>query len=353
MRTLRVVEPAEVWLEHVANRHVIYLDSNVWIKMTDQRSDEAKECVAECQRAVASGEAIFPLSFPSISELLHQPDQSPQVKQGELMDQLSCGVTYRSSDRIQQHEAVTAFEFFAGHEFQPVPRSVLFSYVADYLGDGKLEFPDEWRDDDAERMRDYAKSSPAFRSVVWLLQHLDLNDIRARHDVATKRYVAELTSSIAKSAEHFRQTRNFSTERLRQEERVALFKSIVLPAFRGALLDRYSIEQIPERLATIGSDFNRRHGKGGPRVLAKLLDLMPMTELHAQCMASRTHNPTRAVRAQDFWDTEHARFSAYSDVFVTLDRGLIDTLANRCSVPRNRGRQVIGTLSGLTTFLKS
>lgn len=161
MRTLKVVDPVEVWQEHVENRQVIYLDSNVWIEMTDQRNDDAKECVAGCRRAVASGEAIFPVSFPSISELLHQPEAAPQVKQAHLMHELSCGVTFRSSERIQRQEAGAAFEFFAGNEFQPIPRSVAFSYVADYLGDGELEFPHEWREDDAERMRDYAKCRSA------------------------------------------------------------------------------------------------------------------------------------------------------------------------------------------------
>ncbi|WPD23390.1 MAG: hypothetical protein SD837_02255 [Candidatus Electrothrix scaldis] len=64
-------------------------------------------------------------------------------------------------------------------------------------------------------------------------------------------------------------------------------------------------------------------------------------------------NSERAVRPQDLWDIEHARVSAaYADAFVTEDRGLVDLLSSRTSIPRERGCHVIRGLSSFADLLR-
>lgn len=349
---VKPLDPQRIWTLHVQGRSVIYLDTSVWVRLTDARTPTARECLSACRDAVDTSRAIFPLSFASISEVLQQPLDAPRGVQARLMDELSLGVTIRSADAVQNQEARAAFGFFANEDHLPVSGCTLFSYVIDYLADGALAFPQEATQAQIASVVDHWNTIQAVRSVVWLLEHLDLDELRARYRSAGEEFVEQLGRNIKTSSEHFREKRQFSSTRLRHEERLALFKSIVLPCFSSLLLERYAVHEIPDKLKALARDFNRRNGQGRPALLESLFALMPATELYVQLNASSTLNPTRAVRPQDFWDVEHARVAAaYCDAFVANDRGLMDLLATRTDVPHTRGCRLLSDLEQLKNFL--
>ena len=131
--TVHPLNPKEIWYSHVQTRRVIYLDTNIWVRLTDVRTELTKECLTLCREAVRSGAAVFPLSYASISELLHQPPDVPRETQAALMDELRLGVSFRSTDIIEKEESRSAFGFFANEDYKPVPRSALFTYIVDYI----------------------------------------------------------------------------------------------------------------------------------------------------------------------------------------------------------------------------
>lgn len=283
-----------------------------------------------------------------MSELLQQPPEGPRDVQAALMDELSLGVTFRSAQTIQREECGAAFQFFASEDFKPVPMSRLFSYVVDYLGDCAIDFPSEFAEAQRNEFVAYLNTASKIRSVTWLLHHLDVTGIRAHYRACQQRFVEDVTKNIKARSEYFRGKRQFSKERLRHEERVAIFKSDVIPVFRSQLLSRYSIGEMTGLL----TEFNRRNGEGRRILLKKLFSLMPATELYAQLNASRSLNPTRNIQPQDFWNVEHARVAAaYSHVFVARDRGLIDLLNSRSEIPRIQGCHLLGGVDQLTRFI--
>jgi hypothetical protein len=75
---VKPLDPERIWTTHAQGRSVIYLDTNIWVRLTDARTPEARECLSACRDAVDAGQAIFPLSFASISEVLQQPPNAPQ-----------------------------------------------------------------------------------------------------------------------------------------------------------------------------------------------------------------------------------------------------------------------------------
>lgn len=352
--SVHLLNPVDIWSKHVRSRQIVYLDTSVWISLTEARDPKAKECLMVCREAVREKVAIFPLSFASIGELLRQPPQAPKDLQAALMDELSEGVTFRSPERIQIEEAKAAFNFFFSDQYSPNGRATIFSYVIDFLGDGSLEFKAGVT---AERVRKFVEifgSMEEVRSVSWLLRQEIENS--ASDDQIDSEFVASMTETIRANEARLRSQKRFSTERVRIEERSAVLESSVIPAFINIILkdgqpaDIKAFESLATRLL---EDFRRKHGKGGPRLMEGIFQLMPATELYVQLMAARGMNPSRVVRKQDFWDIEHARTSgAYSDAVVTLDRGLADLLTIRSSVPRERGCRVIRSLYDLAAFVR-
>ena len=351
--TVQPLNPHEIWHRHVKARRVVYLDTNVWIRLTDAQTQLSTECLALCREAVRSGAVIFPLSYASISELRNQPSDAPREIQAALMDELSLGITFRDAHLIEKEEYQIAFQFLVGEDYQPVHRSVLFTYIVDYIGNGVITFSDEYTDKQILAFVEQWKALPDIRSVSSFLNNSDLNKIKANQEAHARDYEIRFSETIKQSSEHFRKSRQFSPERLRLEERMSLFNSKVLPLFQAIMLERYTPDEVITKTNDICKEFGKRHGRGGPKFIEKLFSLMPATELFAQLMASRVMNSKRAVRPQDFWDIEHARTpAAYADAFVTEDRGLVDLLSSRTSIPRTQGCRVIKGLNSFADLLR-
>lgn len=326
--TVHPLNPKDIWYRYVKDRRVIYLDTNVLVRLADARTELTKECLALCREAVRSGAAIFPLSYASISELLHQPPDAPRETQADLMDELSLGVSFRSTHVIEEEETRAAFCFFANEDYQPVPRTALFTYIVDYIGDGVITFPEGLTEAQICAFVEHWNTAPHVRSVSWFLKHSDIDRIKANHEASANKYRIQFREKIKRSSEHFRKLRQFSRERLRHEERMYLFNFNILPLFEKIIVERYTPDEAMSTLKTIFEEFPKRHGRGVPKFIEKLFLLMPTIELTVQLMASRVMNPERAVQPQDFWDIEHTRVpAAYADAFVTEDRGLVDLLS--------------------------
>ena len=75
---------------------------------------------------------------------------------------------------------------------------------------------------------------------------------------------------------------------------------------------------------------------------------MPSLDLYCEIMTARIVNYSRKEHAGDFYDNLHARVApAYADIFATTERGIIDLLKNRCSVPRKRGCNIVRGVDAL------
>jgi hypothetical protein len=350
---VRMVTPSEVYELHVRGRRTVYLDNNVWIRLTDGKTAAAVECLAACRLALANKVAIFPVSYASVSELLEQPPEAPRGCQSALMDELSQGVSFRSADSVAKMEVRSAFGYFMGDGYDPPKKSELFTYVIEQFADGWIVFPEGISAQAAQDFMSYFRAHDSMRSVSWLLAHLDVAALRARHAASGKNFVALLTDNIKRSAEHFRNGPHLDAKGMLREEHMALFRSTILPLFQELMLERWSPPEIrvelPRRLAV----FSERNGKGSPEQLARLIAMMPALDLFSQMMKARSMEPMRQVHPQDFWDVEHARIpGAYADVFATGDRGLVDLLQSRCRIPRERNCMIVRRLEDLTALLK-
>jgi hypothetical protein len=129
----------------LTSRRLIYLDTNAWIELAEKKRDFAERCAG----AVEDGIVLFPLSYPTISELIEQPVAAQRRAVAELMDRLSGGVTFRPFETVRLLEADRAFRVLVGQAAStPEPARVL-SWIVEYVGTASVTFDASWSEDKA------------------------------------------------------------------------------------------------------------------------------------------------------------------------------------------------------------
>ena len=81
------------------NRKAVFLDTNVWIDIAEERSALSKRLKSTLLGLVNSGEVFCPLSDSLLWELYKQNFPS-RLRVGELMEALSLNVTFASKEEI-------------------------------------------------------------------------------------------------------------------------------------------------------------------------------------------------------------------------------------------------------------
>lgn len=327
-------------------RRCVYLDSNAWIHLTEREPAALEACL----QAVAAGVALFPLSDASISEVIDQPRADQRLAVAKRMDELSLGVTYRAIEVVEASEAACAFDVFLGETAVPiVPRSTLFTWVGEYLGNMTLSYPDGVDRAEAERTAASLAERPELRSVEWLVTTAPIEQLRVAHATSKQKYVEKLTASVARGVAHTKGLQKRERKRaLLREERLWALRNTLLPHFKRVIAARIGLEKVPEEMARIVA----RVGVGSEDRLRTVLFAAPSLELLCEIMAERTSNAARHVRPQDYHDVEHALAGAvYSDIFVTSDGNLFDLLSRRCEVLTGRRCRFVRGVRDLESHL--
>jgi len=337
-----------------AKKRLIYLDSNIWIGLVE---DETFPDIAGlCRQAVHSSKVLFPVSNPTVTEVLDQPNPAQRLQVAALMDELSQGICYLPSETIYALEADLALGILLGQAVTAVDRELTLSCVGEYLGRQSLEFDSEFmsyhNQTDAEKITRQIAQLPEYRSVQWLAKHLPVDEMRSRHAEFKKRYVEQMSAQIARDT-----TRVQLLDKNKRRRQILLdvrtcwaIAKVVSPKITSNLLNVIGPEKIQETIAAIG----QKAGEGGEDRLMQMMMKMPSLNLSCQIFAEWLLNPTVPVEEQDFQDFEHAVVGGvYSDFFVTSDNYLFDLLTARCTVPKERNCSVVQGIQGLAEILQS
>ncbi len=350
--SIRLFDFPKIHAQHVTGRRLVYLDNGIWIDLTDAKTDEAKACLSICRKLRETKKIIFPLSLASITEVLDNPLPSNRILQAQLMDEFSDGICLRYPSAVAVEEISAASPLIVGEPPMPIPVNRVFTYVAGYLGDSAIDFPEEWPRIAQGEFARLIQDQPELRSVAWLCEHLPVEEMRRRHrDLLKSHYVPRSDKSAAELSENARGPNGkLDRKAIIENERLYLFREQVCPIARTSLLKRFT----PAQLAKLIHDRTAKEGEGNPARLAELFQRLPSLELFAEIMSSRVLNPGRKTRPNDFMDNHHAHVApAYCELFATTDGGLKDLLAQRCSVPKMRGCRVIHGIEELVKELRA
>jgi hypothetical protein len=333
-------------IDFAANRRLIYLDFNVWINI----AEKLKHVAAECRRAVSLGKVLFPVSNATVSEVIEQLNSAQRARLATLMDDLCRGICFKPSDDIYKAEATSAFAVILGQPVIKVSRERTLTWIVECFGQMAISFPSSWSEASAKQFNRQLSNLPELRSVKWLADHLPVEEMRAKHDRSKKDYVERMRVTMEKCAsEHQHLAKDIRRKKLLLEERDWALNKFVSPQITKNLLEIVG----PEKTLSTIEAISREAGEGSEQRLEQVMAVMPSLDLYCRIMAERGINPNRKPKGQDFHDAEHAIVgSVYADAFVTADGYLFDLLTHRCSIPVERGCNVVRGVVGLEEVLK-
>ncbi len=326
--------------------HSGIVDSCIWIDLAERFGDLS----LQCQSLVQTGKCLFPVSFPTVNEVIEQPTESKRSRVAALMDELSKGLCFLNSDAIHKMEANLALPIILGASEIAFKREEILTWTVEFAGRMTVQFPPSWNHADADKFTRLIAESPELRSVKWLVDHSPPGQIRLENAERMERYVRAMTAMTARSLSQYKHlSKDARRKQLLLEERTSVVKNLISPRMSKSLLRIVGPEKLLDAIATIAE----QAGEGGQRRLEQMMKVMPSLDLNCHIMAERGCNYSRKARAQDFFDVEHAVVGGvYADFFVTSDGNLYYLLAQRCKVSANRGCRVARGIKGLEAALR-
>lgn len=345
------VDHGHIYDSYVADKAIIYFDSNAWIDLATERTARAKDLLAACRDSVQEEQAIFPLSYPAVDELLYQPERYKPLRQAHLMDGLSHRVCFRHSNHVWAEEALATQVAFASGT--PVGSCVarIFTCSVEYLNDAVFRFPDGWDDDSADEFIETFRSVIERVSLHWLWRTHPRDEAwMERREKTLESYVTKMHARINESSAMFRNgSGKLDRKRLLLEERIWAFNNHIRPTVVQDAINRLG----PQGALQYFKSVTASRGEGSAERFEQLIESMPAVDVFTEVMANRVLNPTRKVKSTDYLDNEHCSVApAYSDVFYTRDSNLYDLLVNRCRSIRRHGCKVLCDEADLIDILR-
>jgi hypothetical protein len=333
-----------------AKKRLVYLDSNIWIALAE--NENYSQIVGQCQQAVNSGQVLFPVSNPAVSEVLEQPNRAQRASVAALMDELSQGICYLPTDTIYALEADLALGILLGQVSTVVEREQTLSWVGEYLGVGNIDFSPEWSQADAEKFTRQVANGVELRSVKWLVDHLPADGMRKAHTGFKKRYIEQMSEQILRDTKRVQ-----LLDKTKRRQQILLdlrtcwaITKVVSPRITNNLLNVVGHDKLKDTITAI----SQKVGDGSETRLMQMMMEMPSLDLSCQVFAEWLLNPTVPIEEQDFHDFEHAVVgSVYSDFFVTSDGYLFDLLSTRCSISNGRRSRIVRGVQGLADLLQT
>ena len=333
-----------------AKKRLVYLDSNIWITLSEDVNNS--QIVRQCRQAVNSGQVLFPVSNPAMSEVLEQPNAAQRASVAALMDELSQGICYLPTETIYALESDLALCILLEQVPTAVEREQTLSWVGEYLGVGNIDFSPEWSQADAEKFTRQVAKGVELRSVKWLVDHLPADSMHQAHTGFKKRYVEQMSEQIVRDT---KRVQLLNKNKRRQQILLDLrtcwaIAKVVSPRITNNLLNVVGPDKLKDTIAAI----SQKIGDGSESRLMQMMMEMPSLDLSCQIFAEWLLNPTVPIEEQDFHDFEHAVVGGvYSDFFVTSDGYLFDLLSTRCSISNGRRSSIVRGVQGLTDILQT
>ncbi len=234
-----VFDVGKVYDARVAGRQIVYLDQNVWIELRDAKTPNSAAARDACLSALAEGRAIFPLSYAAISELSEIQERDARQRLADLMDLLSRGVCLRTPALVYAVEAEAVYRHLFHGEAPGLRRREAYTSVPDHVGNGSLFFRAGTPLAAIRETLAKARTNLTVRSARWLVDHLDLEQIRRNHQGT---YARDMNEAHARDWARFANGRKIDREAVLTWERAQLFMRHVLPVVRRALFAEYGPE---------------------------------------------------------------------------------------------------------------
>jgi hypothetical protein len=329
----------DVSWRRINNRLAVFLDTNCWINMADEKSSLATQVKRTLLDRVSKNLLFCPVSFGLICELYKQSEDS-RLRTGTLMEALSLNVSYASHKEIFAWEVERAVRRLA--DAGPIDLSLDGIYVP-LLGfltsRFRLKYPEGFPSKDVD---DCTGKIKARLESLTLTQWLRMSAGSLADGISD--FVRHLPAP--KYSEESKRIWNMvkgSRHKIQRIEDQAVFHQYIKPAIRK--LPPPVLVKFREYAQTVPKD-----NSGG--FLGEFLKSLPALNNYSELMATIAQNPTRTDKINDFFDLEiMAAPLAYATVFVSEDKGIRNVLHQRTRILKRNNCQYCSDLMELAHWL--
>lgn len=305
-------------LESLSRRHIILLDTSVWIRLSDQR-DEIASCVVDKLLRLKNAEKIFcPLAPSTIWEMRKQSDVS-LFRTAELMENLSENVTFRSLEQLFDLEVDSFLHYLLTGKFKPLSLAQKFGPVMSYLAPGY-------------RLDSSTSELPHINSLI----HSSIRSIRLSTFV---RMLGDKSSpsfpdryDMASVSKRRRDHAGNSIDLARRFETEVIAKNIVIPLFnkKRLAMDIKDQLRIVSKLDALPK--SRRYGSA----IEHILRFTPAISASVEVFTISGLDVTRKNSQNDFFDRDLLIYAiSYSGTFAAIDKWMASlvSLSKKGSYP--------------------
>lgn len=362
---IKVFNHEEIYYSYIRGRALIYLDQNVWIDFEEGRHPDALILLKMLKQR---GRIICPLSFALVEELFDQPTQELRQRRAKLMDELSGGAIVRDSRVRERNEVMSIFE---SSDRANYVKEQGYSVAGEFLGDMVVTPANRslLALKVAEFCAQHSKTSEELRSVLWFVNHVDLEAFRKRHIEQLEDYVSKCQADLVETREDLKkfakvQRKDRALHKMRLKQLASYSQYLrtkdendlhLRPGARPQALGDFRIPlhhcKDRKKVMDLINEPDEVDGLPNRKLLSAFFHEIPTVELRHQYYAS-TYLGTRRPKTQDLYDVEHITTIPYVDYFVSSDGYLNDVLRGT-TIPQRYGCQLVDGISNLIGFLGS
>jgi hypothetical protein len=229
------------WLQkrNLLNRRCLFLDLSYWIGMCEGRTIRDLELKRLLSDMVENNELICPISPSLLMEFKKRPKSKKRDQYGQLMDQLSKGLSIRNWPVIFKEE----FRRVAKEEH--IEREIAYSHFIEAFSAGlHVTFDEAWSEDDADLA---ANLIFEYLDSISIVEVLDI-EIDENQEGSISFLRDGLTRISEQEAYWRKQNPNFSTEMIEEAEFASVVRSVLPQIFRA--FDPLEILSLPKLIST-------------------------------------------------------------------------------------------------------
>lgn len=332
-----VADNTLIW-ERVKNRRTIFIDTNVWIDVVENRSPLSNYIKLKLVvDLVKSKKIICPLSAPLIWELYKQNRHS-QLSIAVFMDSVSLGVCYKSMEEIFNTEIRIFIQQLLGAKPPDEIKKIMYVPVSFYLSSSySISYPKGWTDIQIRAFENYFQGIFSHMSLTQFIKMLQTGGSHHTKKINTLR-----NPQATKERWEFTKGKR---DRLIRIEEEAIARNYVLPFINKLPLEIRLI--IFSKMKSLPKD---KYDGYMQTILASL----PVLKNHMELMAMVAVNPLRKSKPSDFFDLEMlATPLAYADAVVSQDKWMRDIVCNRGTFLKRSKCKFVSNLDEFKMYLEA
>lgn len=328
----------------INNRKSIFLDTNIWIDLRDERGSEARNVKDLLTRLVNEEKIFCPLSFALISELFKQTHESAITTAG-LMDNLSLNTCFARNKEVYHKEIDDFVTSYIEKKSPGLPREDVYVPVIAYLSsDTGLTFPEGFPATEDEKA-DFAEELT--KKLVGLKVTDLVSLLKEFLPIQTDQF-----NSILEYSETWKERWDFTKgdiKLIRRIEEEHALQHILIPRIKETAA-KLSFELHKEFADYINSLPTDEYGGASEVVIESL----PAFRNYINIMTVSGLVTSKKGNMHDFFDIEMMIMPlAYCDAFVSRDKWINYILTtHRTFLAKNRATHV-ATLEAFKSYLES